>query len=233
VIRPGIERDSATWRAAVAALQREVAEQGTKDVALAGETNAIEPGTKFALGKAVVTVVDGYGDPPAAQALINEAERRNAGSIVVRLTYHRYAVLFAGDAVGRHVGDPPDACRAEEAEMVARADRVPIRSDVLIAPHHGADNASANCFIDAVHPDYVIFSAGHKFHHPRAVTAERYLAHGVKLDHIFRTDLGDDEGGAEWAYGREPGSVHPRGTTNVEIVLPARGAAQVRYVQER
>jgi hypothetical protein len=46
---------------------------------------------------------------------------------------------------------------------------------------------------------------------------------------MFRTDLGDDEGDAEWAYGRVPGTIHRRGEHDVEIVLPSTGAVSVRY----
>jgi hypothetical protein len=52
------------------------------------------------------------------------------------------------------------------------------------------------------------------------------MAHGLKLDHIFRTDLGDDEGGAEWVYGRVLGTIHRRGEHDVEIVLPSTGGAR-------
>ena len=41
----------------------------------------------------------------------------------------------------------------------------PMSSFVLIAPHHGADNASSTCFIRAVDPHWVIFPAGHAHEH--------------------------------------------------------------------
>ena len=226
-LRPGISRESKVWKAADAALRQEARDEGMADVRLTDAEAQV--GGEYHLGDATVTVVEGYGTPPQSWGLTDDSERRNAGSIVVRLTYHGHAVLFAGDSVGRHLGDAPDACRAAEAQMVARAATVPLGSNVLIAPHHGADNGSANCFIAAVKPDYVVFSAGHKFQHPRTVTAERYLAHGVEPDHIFRTDLGDDEGGAEWAYGRVTGTVHRRGEKDVEITLPSTGNVTVRY----
>ncbi|NIQ14291.1 MAG: hypothetical protein GTO02_07775, partial [Candidatus Dadabacteria bacterium] len=66
--------------------------------------------------------------------------------------------------------------------MVANKDNVSLKSDVIIAPHHGADNGSSKCFIEAVDPTYVIFSAGHRHDHPRAVTAQRYIDHGVSVN---------------------------------------------------
>ncbi len=226
-LRPGIERETKVWKQAEAALRVEALTQGMQDVPLTD--TEIPPGTEYKLGSAKATVLIGYGTPPTTWVLVDESERHNAGSIVVRLTYKDKSVLFTGDTVGRHIGDESNACRAAEARMVARADKFPLKSDVLIAPHHGSDGASSNCFLAAVAPSYVVFSAGHKFQHPRATVAERYLAHGVKLDHIFRTDLGDDEGGAEWSYGQVPGSAHRRGTNDVEILLRADGSVQVKY----
>jgi hypothetical protein len=43
---------------------------------------------------------------------------------------------------------------------------------------------------------------------------------------MFRTDNGDDEGFAEWSYGRVPGTVHRRGQHDVEIELAAFGESE-------
>ena len=73
--------------------------------------------------------------------------------------------------------------------MLDSAHVFPIDSDVLIAPHHGADNASSTAFILAVSPEYVIFSAGHRYEHARAATATRNLNNGVLPGNMFRTGL--------------------------------------------
>lgn len=99
---------------------------------------------------------------------------------------------FAGHAVGRK-DDGSEDCWATEKFMVDSAAHVPIDSTVLIAPHHGANNASSDCFIDAVDSEWVIFPAGSNHRHPRAAVAQRYLDHGVPLENMFRTDLGDDD----------------------------------------
>ena len=112
----------------------------------------------------------------------HKAEFRNAGSVVIRLKYKGKSILFTGDAVGRHIDDPEDALIASEKFMIENSEVIKIDSDVLIAPHHGADNGSSNAFISAVSPEWVIFTAGHTHKHPRGVAAQRYLDSGVKLD---------------------------------------------------
>ena len=44
--------------------------------------------------------------------------------------------------------------------MVDNSGSVPIAADVLIAPHHGADNGSSTTFIQTVNPTHVIFPSG-------------------------------------------------------------------------
>jgi len=120
--------------------------------------------------------------------------------------------------------------------MVDNAAAVPLKSDVLLAPHHGGDNGSSACFIQAVDPKFVVFSAGHSHDHPTADAAGRYLAHGVPLANMFRTDLGDDESAndtanteREWDHGRIPGCSDQRGDEDVDIVIRADGTAEVEY----
>jgi len=114
---------------------------------------------------------------------------------------------------------------------VINASRVPIQSQVLIAPHHGADNGSSTCFIKAVNPKFVIFSAGSIHHHPRTKVAKRYTDNGVKVENMFRTDRGDDEGGTEWKHGRIENCNDSRGDDDIEIIFPQQGKPKVAYRQ--
>ena len=115
--------------------------------------------------------------------------------------------------------------------MIDWAAAVPIQSNVLIAPHHGADNASSTPFINAVHPQYVVFSAGHNasYRHPRATTAQRYIDLGVAEANMFRTDRGDDEGPDEWAYLRVAGPEDKPGDDDVDILIRSSGELIVDY----
>ena len=113
--------------------------------------------------------------------------------------------------------------------MLENSPAVPIDSDVLIAPHHGADNGSSTAFISAVSPRWVVFPAGRGHEHPDADTALRYLAFGVDTTHIYRTDLGDDEGGEEWGFGRVAGLQDATGDDGIEIVVYKDSTLVVRY----
>ncbi|MBI4719207.1 MAG: MBL fold metallo-hydrolase [Planctomycetes bacterium] len=211
-----------------AAIRAAVAEDDTEELNLR-RTGDIS-GTRFQFGPATVTLVCGFGKLPQDWDLTSDAERNNAPSIVVRLQYKGRSVLFCGDAVGRHSGtEDDDALIATEAFMVENRDAVSIDSEVLIAPHHGADNGSSNAFIRAVTPEYVVFSAGHEYEHPRRTTAARYLSAGVAKKRLLRTDWGDDEGDVEWGEGRVPGAKDQPGDDDVDILIRSDGSIAVDY----
>jgi len=230
-IHPGISRDKKYWKAAVAAIRKEARDEDCENWSLASKK--ITPGTQFEIGDATATVISGFARPPASWGLVEDSEKMNAGSIVVRLTYGGKSILICGDAVGRHIDDPADACIAAEKLMVDNKATVTIDSDVIIAPHHGADNGSSKKFIEAVSPEYVVFSAGHKYDHPRKAAADRYLAAGVSPAKMLRTDRGDDEsagGDKEWAGERKPQATDKKGDDDVEIRVSAAGQLTVKYL---
>jgi competence protein ComEC len=113
--------------------------------------------------------------------------------------------------------------------MLDMAPVINLDSDVIVAPHHGADNGSSAEFIEAVSPEFVIFSAGSDHEHPRASTAQRYLDAGVLLADIYRTDLGDDEGGDEWDNGRIAHNRDRSGDDDVDVLLHSDGSIEVAY----
>ena len=75
----------------------------------------------------------------------------------------------------------------------------------------------------------VILSAGHRFDHPRAATGVRYIDAGVDVNNVFRTDHADDEGPAEWALDRVPGTHDRTNDDDVDILIHADGSIQVAY----
>lgn len=229
IIHSGFERDTDTWRDANAAILQEE-EQGCDNIDLSRVN--LPPGTTYQIGDAAVTVVCGFSKPPGGFGTHDVSEYRNAGSIVIRVVFGGRSVLLCGDAVGRHLGDADDACIATEAYMLASADNIPIDSDVIVAPHHGADNGSSTAFVQRVSPEYVIFSAGHQYQHPTQAAANRYLNAGVQIENMFRTDRGDDEsasGPYEWDHDRQDGWRDRAKDDNVAIVITASGEIQVFY----
>jgi len=239
VIHSGMRRDSNTWERANTAILQEKRDEGCVDINL----NYFEfpPGATYRFGNSFVTMVRGFCTPPEDWGELSSSEYRNAGSVVIRLVLSGSSVLFCGDSVGRHIGDPTSTCIATEKFMIRMSPVIPIDSDIVIAPHHGADNASSVDFVRAVSPKYVIFSAGHDYDHPTAAAAGRYLDCGVDVKNIFRTDLDDDESGDdsadeqedphrhEWAQGRTPGLFDRRGDDDIDILLRADASFAVAY----
>ena len=232
VLRAGHQRSTSTWIDANNAIELEQDNEHCVDIEL--RYFEYPMGATYRFGDVFVTMICGFHTPPTDWGNLSQSESLNAGSIVVRLIYANRSILFSGDAVGRHEGDPINACIATEKFMVENAHIIPIDSDVLIAPHHGADNANSTAFIQAVSPQYVIFSAGHRYEHPRSATAERYLAFGVLQQNIFRTDRGDDEStpgqpDQEWSNGRINGHHDPAGDDDIDIVISSNGTVTVQY----
>lgn len=228
----GYERSMIDSEQPTAAYQRIISalleKPTTINVNLNQRDSVITPGNHFAIGEATITFLCGFGKPLTEWELTDKAEKLNAVSIVMRLDYDGNSVLFCGDAVGRHRDDPEDALIATEKFMIDHAPQY-LPATVIIAPHHGARNASSPDFIKLVKPKAVIFSAGHRFHHPDASTAFRYL-HYVSTDNIFRTDRGDDEGGTEWDYLRVPGTVDRYNDDNIDILLKSDHSYKVFYL---
>lgn len=219
-------------KAAVAAIEAaKKNDPELKDHSLADIENP-EPGYTWKFGEAKVRFVSGFGKIPQGwknelgneQGLLN-----NAPSIVVRVEYRGRSILFCGDAVGRTSGDPADAKPiASERYLLDHKSEIPFRSDVLVAAHHGADNASSQAFIKEVAPSHVIFSAGNVHGHPRKATALRFLAADIKKRNIRRTDFGSAGESKEWTHGNGDGD--SRGDDDIEVLLTGTGDVRVEYM---
>ncbi|WP_449413148.1 DNA internalization-related competence protein ComEC/Rec2 [Pandoraea soli] len=95
----------------------------------------------------------------------------NSVSCVLRVSNARHSALLAADA------EAP-----QEQAMLARFG-AGVRSDVLLAPHHGSLTSSTAVFIEAVSPTHVVFQAGYRnrFGHPRPGVVARYQAVGARI----------------------------------------------------
>lgn len=112
----------------------------------------------------------------------------NNRSCVLKVSASGGSTLFPGDIEAER-----------ESWLVGHADgRLP--ADILVAPHHGSDTSSTSAFIDAVAPEYVVFSAGYlnRYHFPRPSVVARYRAAGARmLDTAHAGALGFLVGSAE------------------------------------
>jgi competence protein ComEC len=180
----------------------------------------------------------GFGKIPEIDAWKNlsPSKKNNGVSIVVKLEYGEHSILFTGDAVGRI--DEKEGSIASEKYMLDSLSHELLKSRVLIATHHGAENGSSKAFIQAVEPEYVVFPAGHHgtYKHPRLSTANRFLEGlGLSKEDIFRTDRGDFESGGannfkkHWNDGTNSDDGDIPGDDHIRIVFPLNGNIQIDY----
>ncbi len=118
--------------------------------------------------------------PPSAR---NDAESvgsfyfsdENDNSIVMKLTYGEFTMLFTGDC--------EKAC---EDDMLKNGTNVD--ADVLSVGHHGSRMSTSDTFLAAVSPEAATIgvAAGNQYGHPHAETIERLSKNKIA---IYRTDL--------------------------------------------
>jgi len=101
----------------------------------------------------------------------------NDSSLVMRLSYGRRAILFAGDVA-----------EAGEAAVMQNSSRS-LGADILKVPHHGSRYSSSGAFIELVAPQAAVMTLGrgNSFGFPHKETLARYEDREIE---IFRTDLG-------------------------------------------
>lgn len=99
----------------------------------------------------------------------------NDNSIVMKLTYGEFSMLFTGDC--------EKACEEDMLENSMNLD-----ADILSVGHHGSRSSTSDDFLDAVSPEAATIgvSANNQYGHPHAETIEKLEKR--KID-IYRTDL--------------------------------------------
>lgn len=95
----------------------------------------------------------------------------NDQSCVLRITGKGGTALLPGD-----ISDGVE-------QALVRHPAVTLRADVLVAPHHGSRSSSTLRFIEAVAPDYTVFSTGYRnrYDFPNSDIIERYRHQGATL----------------------------------------------------
>ena len=232
IIRPGknatITHDNLEiWEEADRAIRAEGAE------VLDLSERDVPAGTWFQFGETSLTLVSGFSVPREEWGELQPAHVRNSPSVVIRLDFAGRSVLFAGDAIGceHYEIDECDRAIATEKYMLGNSDSVRIKSDVIIAPHHGSISSGSPAFAAGVAPEWVIFPSGHRYELPRKAAVERYINAGVLPSRILRTDRGDHEGPKEWLQGRIEGCVDVPYDDHIDIVITASGDLAVGYTQ--
>ena len=105
---------------------------------------------------------------------LEDLESTNENSLVYKLCYKEFSMLFCGDIEEK----------AERLLLDIYGDT--LQADVLKVPHHGSASATSDALLEAVQPQYAVISSGEDRNLlPRNETLKRLADHGVE---IFRTD---------------------------------------------
>ncbi|MDR3478769.1 MAG: DNA internalization-related competence protein ComEC/Rec2 [Gammaproteobacteria bacterium] len=101
----------------------------------------------------------------------------NDSSCVLRVTIGKRHILLTGDIE-----------KWAEKELVANQ-RSELSADILVAPHHGSKTSGLESFIEAVHPNYVLFAVGYRnrYHFPHQLVVEKYRHLNVSAYETART----------------------------------------------
>jgi beta-lactamase superfamily II metal-dependent hydrolase len=135
-----------------------------------------EPDTKYDLGGgAVLTVLAPIQPFFTKDQLRSGGNEPNANSVVVRLDYGDFSMLFTGDAEAQ-----------TEERMMNKGENVSAK--VLKVGHHGSKYASSENFLKSVKPEIALISdaENNRYGHPSQAALDRLKAIGAKL---YRTDL--------------------------------------------
>ena len=126
---------------------------------------------RFALECIAPDYVDMYSD-------------KNEGSLIMQMTYDRFAMLFTGDVQGKGEENLTEVLN-EAASMSST--KKPAGFNILKVAHHGSSGSTTDEFLERVKPDVAMISCGidNRYRHPHKETIDRLRVSGAG---IIRTD---------------------------------------------
>ena len=143
----------------------------------AGDTADFGGGVKFEVLFPPQSLIDAVNDGKQKTDPNNE-------SIVGRLVYKNFSMMFTGDAELK-----------VESEIWADNKDTKLKSTILKAGHHGSHTSSSENFVRVVKPEYVLISAGeptdkrggNTYGHPHVEPLQTYLNEGIPAENILWT----------------------------------------------
>jgi beta-lactamase superfamily II metal-dependent hydrolase len=137
-----------------------------------------QPGTKYDLGGGALLTILAPSEPFfTKEQLKGGGNEPNANSIVARLDYGSFSMLFAGDA-------------EDQTEHRLLTKDLNLEGQVLKVSHHGSKYASSGDFLKRVKPEIAIISCGawNRYGHPAQTVLDRLREANPALK-LYRTDL--------------------------------------------
>lgn len=135
-----------------------------------------EPGKKYDLGGGAILTVLAPSEPFfTADQMKAGGNETNANSIVLRLDYGVFSMLFAGDV-------------EMQTEQRFLSKDLDLKAKIIKVAHHGSKYATTQDFLTRVEPEVAIISDGawNRYGHPAQATLDRIKAAHAK---VYRTDL--------------------------------------------
>lgn len=107
---------------------------------------------------------------------VSESGLTNNNSIVCKMTYGQFAMMFTGDAQ-----------KEAEDQILKTYKPADLKSDVLKVGHHGSKTSSSDAFVKAIAPKAVTIScaAGNQYKFPHEPTLKTLQKYNVE---VYRTD---------------------------------------------
>ncbi len=136
-----------------------------------------EPGKKYDLGGGAILTVLGPTEPFfTKEQMKTGGNDTNANSIVLRLDYGDFSMLFMGDAENQ-----------TEERLLSKPD-LDLKTRLIKVGHHGSKYATSENFLKRVQPEAAIISDGswNRYGHPAQSILDRLKAANAK---VWRTDL--------------------------------------------
>ena len=137
-----------------------------------------KPGTKYDLGGGALLTILAPSEPFFTKDKMSTGgNEANANSIVARLDYGSFSMMFAGDA-------------EEQTEHRLLTKELDLKSRVLKIGHHGSKYASSADFLKRAQPEVAIVSCGawNRYGHPSQAVLDRLRAANANVK-LYRTDL--------------------------------------------
>ena len=137
-----------------------------------------KPGTRYDLGGGALLTIIAPSEPFFTKdKMTTGGNEANANSIVARLDYGSFSMMFAGDA-------------EDQTEHRLLTKDLDLRSRVLKIGHHGSKYASSADFLSRVQPEVAIVSCGawNRYGHPSQAVLDRLRAANPNVK-LYRTDL--------------------------------------------
>jgi beta-lactamase superfamily II metal-dependent hydrolase len=154
----------------------------------------------------------------------------NENSLVVRVDLGTRRILMPGDSEAGGRNPPTNAPRPNsvEGELLACC-AAALRSEILVAGHHGSMTSSRTAFLDAVGAHDYIVSAGPTRYGSVTLPDTVVVAEFDRRGTVWRTDLDDAACRANPRKIGPDSDGKPGGCDNILFIIDARGAVSRAY----